>query len=161
VRLVLQRVREAAVTVGGEVVGAIGPGLLVLAGVARGDTSEDARTLAAKVATLRMFEDAQGKTNLSLLDVGGAALVVSQSTLLADTRKGRRPSFTAAAAPDGAEALVAELRQHLEEHGLKTAGGRFGAHMLVSLTNDGPFTLVLDSRPAAGPQAEGGAGERG
>lgn len=145
-RAVIQRVKRAAVTVEGETVGRIGHGLLVLLGVGHGDTSDVARTLAEKTAALRIFEDAEEKTNLSLLDVGGAALVVSQFTLYADTRKGRRPSFTDAADPRLADGLVEAFRQALEASGVPTASGRFGAHMEVSLVNDGPFTLVLDSR---------------
>ena len=145
-RAVIQRVKEATVTVEGDTVGRIGRGLLVLLGVGHDDTSDVARSLAEKTAGLRIFEDADGKTNLSLLDVGGAALVVSQFTLYADTRKGRRPSFTDAADPRLADGLVETFRQAIEAFGVPTAAGRFGAHMEVSLVNDGPFTLVLDSR---------------
>ena len=145
-RAVIQRVKEATVTVEGDTVGRIGRGLLVLLGVGHDDTSDVARSLAEKTAGLRIFEDAEGKTNLSLLDVGGAALVVSQFTLYADTRKGRRPSFTDAADPRLADGLVETFRQAIEAFGVPTAAGRFGAHMEVSLVNDGPFTLVLDSR---------------
>jgi D-tyrosyl-tRNA(Tyr) deacylase len=145
-RAVIQRVKEATVTVEGETVGRIGHGLLVLLGVGHSDTHDVAHSLAEKTAGLRIFEDADKKTNLSLLDVGGAALVVSQFTLYADTRKGRRPSFTDAADPRLAEGLVETFRQALEASGVPTAAGRFGAHMEVSLVNDGPFTLVLDSR---------------
>jgi D-tyrosyl-tRNA(Tyr) deacylase len=145
-RAVIQRVKEAAVTVEGETVGRIGRGLLILLGVGHDDTSDVARSLAEKTAGLRIFEDAEGKTNLSLLDVGGAALVVSQFTLYADTRKGRRPSFTDAADPGLADGLVETFRQAVDGFGVPTAAGRFGAHMEVSLVNDGPFTLVLDSR---------------
>jgi len=145
-RAVIQRVKEATVTVEGDTVGRIGRGLLVLLGVGHDDTSDVARSLAEKTAGLRIFEDADGKTNLSLLDVDGAALVVSQFTLYADTRKGRRPSFTDAADPRLADGLVETFRQAIEAFGVPTAAGRFGAHMEVSLVNDGPFTLVLDSR---------------
>jgi len=145
VRAVVQRVKRATVTVEGETVGCIEHGLLVLLGVGHGDTPEVARSLAEKTAVLRIFEDAEKKTNLSLLDVGGGALVVSQFTLYADTRKGRRPSFTAAADPRLADGLVDTFRQTLEALGVSTAAGTFGAHMEVSLVNDGPFTLVLDS----------------
>lgn len=148
-RAVIQRVKEAAVTVEGETVGRIGHGLLVLLGVGHSDTSDVARSLAEKTAVLRIFEDADKKTNLSLVDVGGAALVVSQFTLYADTRKGRRPSFTDAADPRLADRLVETYRQTLENSGVPTASGRFGAHMEVSLVNDGPFTLVLDSRSSS------------
>jgi len=144
-RAVIQRVREAAVTVEGETIGRIGHGLLVLLGVGHGDTPDVARALAERTAVLRIFEDADEKTNLSLLDVGGAALVVSQFTLYADTRKGRRPSFTDAADPHLADELVGTFRQALVASGVPTAAGRFGAHMEVSLVNDGPFTLLLDS----------------
>lgn len=147
-RAVIQRVNEAAVTVEGETVGRIGRGLLVLLGVGHGDTADTARVLAEKTAVLRIFDDAQGKTNLSLVDVGGAALVVSQFTLYADTRKGRRPSFTDAADPRLADELVETYRKALESSGVPTASGRFGAHMEVSLINDGPFTLMLDSGPS-------------
>jgi D-tyrosyl-tRNA(Tyr) deacylase len=143
---VIQRVKEATVTVEGETVGRIGRGLLILLGVGHDDTSVIARSLAEKTAGLRIFEDAEGKTNLSLLDVGGAAQVVSQFTLYADTRKGRRPSFTDAADPRLADGLVETFRQAIEDFGVPTAAGCFGAHMEVSLVNDGPFTLVLDSR---------------
>jgi D-aminoacyl-tRNA deacylase len=152
-RAVIQRVKQAAVTVEGETVGRIGHGLLVLLGVGHGDTSDIARSFAEKTAALRIFEDAEEKTNLSLHDVGGAALVVSQFTLYADTRKGRRPSFTEAADPRLADGLVETFRQALEASGVPTAAGRFGAHMEVSLVNDGPFTLLLDSRSSS---AEGG-----
>ena len=145
-RAVIQRVKEASVAVDGETVGRVDRGLLVLVGAGHGDTPEEAGALAAKTALLRIFADADGKTNLSILDIGGAALVISQFTLYADTRKGRRPSFTDAAAPDLADGLVESYRQALEASGVPTASGRFGAHMEVSLVNDGPFTLVLDSR---------------
>lgn len=147
-RAVIQRVKQASVTVDGETVGSIGYGLLVLLGVGHGDTSDVARSLAEKTAVLRIFEDAEEKTNLSLQDVGGAALVVSQFTLYADISKGRRPSFTDAADPRLADDLVETFRQGLETAGVPTAVGRFGAHMEVSLVNDGPFTLVLDSQPS-------------
>ncbi len=144
-RVVVQRVAEAAVQVGGEEVGRIGRGLLLFVGVGHEDADEHAAPLAEKVVNLRVFEDSAGKTNLSLLDVGGAALVVSQFTLFADTRKGRRPSFTAAAEPAAAERLVDLFRQELEVRGVHTASGRFGAEMRVSLVNEGPFTLHLDT----------------
>jgi D-tyrosyl-tRNA(Tyr) deacylase len=145
VRAVLQRVSEAAVHVEGEEVGRIGPGLLILLGVGHGDGDPEVDTLAEKVVNLRVFEDPEGKTNLSVLDVEGAALVVSQFTLFADTSKGRRPSFTAAAHPDVAAELVERFRSALEARGVPTASGRFGAGMRVSLVNDGPFTLSLDT----------------
>jgi len=145
VRAVIQRVSGASVTVGGEKVAESGRGLLVLVGVAQGDTEAEARKLAQKTAALRIFSDAAGKFNLSLLDVGGEALVVSQFTLLADARRGRRPSFTEAAPPEVAEPLVEAFAQALREMGVPTQAGRFGARMEVALVNDGPVTIVLDS----------------
>lgn len=141
----LQRVTEAHVDVDGVTVGKIERGWLVLLGVGHGDTDATAVTLAEKAAGLRSFEDAQGKTNLAAADVNAQWLVVSQFTLLADLTRGRRPGFTNAAPPDLAEALVARFGARLRELGFYVAEGRFGAHMEVSLTNDGPFTLVLDS----------------
>lgn len=143
-RVVIQRVNQAAVTVDGQVVGAIGRGYLVLAGVRHGDTTETADWLARKVAGLRLFEDAQGLTNLSLTDVGGAVLVVSQFTLYADAHKGRRPSFSAAAPPEAAEPLITRFVQTLQTEGLPVATGVFRAHMQVSLINDGPVTILLE-----------------
>lgn len=143
-RLVLQRVRRARVLVDGETIAEIGPGLLILLGIAPSDTEERARFLAEKVATLRIFEDQEGKTNLSIQDVQGEALVVSQFTLYADTRKGRRPSFTDAAPPQIAAPLVERFAQLLRERGIPTQTGRFGAHMLVEIHNDGPFTIWLE-----------------
>ncbi len=143
-RLVLQRVRRARVLVDGETIAEIGPGLLILLGIAPSDNEETARFLAEKVATLRIFEDQQGKTNLSIQDVRGEALVVSQFTLYADTRKGRRPSFTDAAPPQIAAPLVERFAQLLREREIPTQTGRFGAHMLVEIHNDGPFTLWLE-----------------
>jgi D-tyrosyl-tRNA(Tyr) deacylase len=144
-RIVLQRVTEASVTVDGEAVGTIGRGLLLLAGAAGGDDVAEARKLALKCAEMRIFSDAEGRFNLSLLDIGGEALVVSQFTLLADVRRGRRPSFVAAAPPEAAEPLVEAFAQALRDAGVPTQTGRFGAKMLVSLVNDGPVTIVLDS----------------
>ena len=144
-RAVIQRVRHAGVVVDGETVGEIGPGLLVLLGVGRGDTEEDARFVTRKVAELRIFSDAEGKFNLALGDVGGSILLVSQFTLYADTRKGRRPSFISAAAPEPAEALVARCAQLWREAGIVVETGRFGAHMEVSLLNDGPVTIIIDT----------------
>ena len=141
----LQRVTRATVTIDGEAVGAIGPGLLVLLGVAQDDGPEDARRLATKTAELRIFADAEGRFNRSLLETDGAALVWSQFTLLADVRKGRRPSFVAAAAPEQASPLVDAFAGVLRELGVSVATGRFGAHMLVALENDGPVTIVLDT----------------
>jgi D-tyrosyl-tRNA(Tyr) deacylase len=143
-RAVVQRVSDARVEVGGEVVGAIEQGLAVLVGIAPGDTSADARALATKLAGLRIFRDDAQKMNLSVTDVGGGVLVISQFTLYGDTRKGRRPSFIGAAQPEIAEPLVGEVVAALAELGLPTATGRFGAEMAVSLTNDGPVTLVLE-----------------
>ncbi len=144
-RVLIQRVRESSVTVKGETVGAIGPGLCVLVGVGPDDGEAEVALLARKTAELRIFEDADGKTNLSVADVGGAVLVVSQFTLYADTRKGRRPSFIRAAAPAQAEPLVARFAELLRGYGLTVAGGRFGAHMVVNIVNDGPFTVWLDT----------------
>ena len=144
-RAVLQRVSSASVSIEGDTVAAIGPGLLVLLGVAEGDGPDEARRLAAKSAELRIFADGDGRFNLSLLDCGGEALVVSQFTLLADVRKGRRPSFTAAAAPDIASGLVDRYVQSLRDLGVAVVSGRFGAHMQVQLENDGPVTILLDT----------------
>lgn len=144
-RALLQRVARAEVTVDGASVGAIERGLLILLGVGHGDGDRDAAALAGKIANLRIFEDDAGKTNLSVLEVAGAALVVSQFTLYADARKGRRPSFAAAADPDVARGLVDRFRQDLEAQGVPTAGGIFGASMQVGLVNDGPFTMMLDA----------------
>ena len=147
-RALLQRVSEARVTVDGATVGQIGPGWLILLGVGHSDTSAIAEQLADKVAGLRCFEDEEGKTNRSVLDVGGAALVVSQFTLYADTSRGRRPGFTNAAPPDRATELVDHFAQALSKAGIgEVEQGRFGAHMQVSLTNDGPFTIWLELEP--------------
>ncbi len=143
-RAVIQRVTEASVTVEGNVTGAIGKGLLVLLGVGRADTPETAAALAAKIARLRIFSDAEGKMNLSVQDVGGGVLAVSQFTLLADTRKGNRPSFIDAAPPEQANALYESFCQALSALGVPAAKGIFGAHMDVRLVNDGPVTIVLD-----------------
>ena len=143
-RALLQRVREARVSVEDETVGAIDRGFLVLLGVTHEDGEEQARWLANKIAGLRIFEDEAGKMNLSLLDVGGSVLVVSQFTLYGDARKGRRPSFTAAAPPEQAEPLVVYFAQQLREHGLIVESGAFGAMMQVELVNDGPVTLLLE-----------------
>lgn len=153
-KAVVQRVSRALVTVAGEVVGAIDRGLLVLLGVAAGDDLTDVRYLAEKISGLRIFEDDQGKMNLSLADVGGAMLVVSQFTLLGDCRKGRRPSFDKAARPDQARELYEAFVEAVRGQGVETATGRFQEHMLVELVNDGPVTLLLESPPAAsGPPA--------
>jgi D-tyrosyl-tRNA(Tyr) deacylase len=143
-RAVVQRVREARVLVGGETVGAIGAGLCVLLGVAQDDEQVAAERLAAKVARLRVFENEDGKFDRSVLDVGGAALVVSQFTLIADTTKGNRPSFSAAARPERAEPLYDAFCAALGREGLEVARGRFGARMAVEIANDGPVTLVLE-----------------
>lgn len=148
-RAVLQRVRRASVTVGGETVGAIDAGWLVLLGVGPADTPAEAAWLADKVAHLRAFEDDAGKMNRSVLDAGGGVLVVSQFTLYADTRKGRRPSFTGAAPPAVAEPLVERVVAELRAVGLPVATGRFGADMQVELVNDGPVTFVLDTADRA------------
>jgi D-tyrosyl-tRNA(Tyr) deacylase len=144
-RALLQRVTRAAVRVGGEEASAIGPGLLVLLGVGHDDDDATARTLAAKVANLRIFRDDAGLTNRSLVDVAGSALVVSQFTLFADTRKGRRPSFLGAAAPEVAEARYEVFARALEEVGVPVQRGRFRAEMEVELINDGPMTVWLDT----------------
>jgi D-tyrosyl-tRNA(Tyr) deacylase len=145
-RVVVQRVSSAAVDVGGETVGAIGKGLLLLVGVTHDDAEEDARWLADKIAGLRIFEDDAGKMNLSVLDVGGSILSVSQFTLYGDCRKGKRPNFMEAARPEQAEPLYETLNRLLRGHGLTVETGRFGAMMEVRLVNDGPVTLFLDTR---------------
>jgi D-tyrosyl-tRNA(Tyr) deacylase len=147
-RAVLQRVTQARVEIDGTVVGAIGQGVLVLLGVAQGDTPADAAYLAEKTAGLRIFEDAAGKMNLALNEVGGAVLAVSQFTLLGDCRKGRRPGFTAAAPPELADALYGDFVAALRGAGLEVATGVFRAEMQVHLVNDGPVTLLLDSGKA-------------
>ncbi len=144
-RAVLQRVSEARVEVAGERLATIGRGLLVLLGVEREDLPTDAALLAKKTAELRLFEDAEGKMNLSVEDVGGAILVVSQFTLAADCRKGRRPGFSRAAAPEQANDLYLDYVEQLRKRGLTVATGRFQAMMQVRLTNDGPVTFLLDS----------------
>ena len=143
-RAVVQRVSEASVAVGSDVVTSCGVGLLVLLGVAHADTPEDAARLAGKIARLRVFADEEGRFGRSLLDVGGEALVVSQFTLLADTHKGNRPSFTEAAAPGVAEPLYDRFCEALRELGVPVQTGVFGARMQVALVNDGPVTIVLD-----------------
>ena len=145
-RAVIQRVRHASVSVDGAEIAAIGPGLLVLLGVARGDTAAEAERLARRCAELRIFADEAGKFDRSLLDVGGEALVVSQFTLLGETRKGRRPNFMEAAPPGEAEPLVGSFAAALEAAGARTRTGRFGAMMEVALVNDGPVTLLMESR---------------
>jgi D-tyrosyl-tRNA(Tyr) deacylase len=143
-RAVVQRVSQASVTVEGKAVGAIEQGVVVLVGVTHGDTREQADWLAEKVAGLRIFEDAEGKMNLGLLDVGGAALVVSQFTLYGDARKGRRPGFSDAAPPEVAEPLVDYFAQALRAQGVPVETGVFRAHMLVEIHNDGPVTILLE-----------------
>lgn len=144
-RAVIQRVSRASVTVAGQEVGAIGLGFLALVGVTHDDTRAEAEWLARKVAGLRLFEDAAGKMNLGLREVGGALLVVSQFTLYGDARKGRRPDFTRAARPEQAEPLIAHFVARLREQELVVAAGQFQAHMEVTLVNDGPVTLWLDT----------------
>ncbi len=144
-RAVVQRVSRARVTVDERTVAAIDAGLLVLLGVARGDTEGDALWIASKIARLRIFEDAHARMNLSVQDVGGAALVVSQFTLLGSCRKGRRPSFVDAAPPRDASPLVDRVAAALSDAGVTAPQGEFGAHMHVELVNDGPVTLVIDS----------------
>jgi D-tyrosyl-tRNA(Tyr) deacylase len=144
VKAVVQRVREARVTVDGKTVGAIGPGICILLGVAADDGEAEAERLAGKVARLRVFENEEGKFDRSLLDVGGAALVVSQFTLIADTEKGNRPSFSHAARPEQAESLYEAFCAALAGEGIEVARGVFGARMVVELANDGPVTIVLD-----------------
>ena len=145
-RAVIQRVRRGQVTVEGQAVGEIGPGLVILLGVGHSDGPVEADRLAAKIANLRIFADDEGKTNLSLLDVAGEALVVSQFTLYADCRKGRRPSFVRAAPPDVAAPLVETFAGELRRAGVgRVETGEFGAMMLVEIENDGPFTIVLDT----------------
>ena len=144
-RALLQRVTFARVTVQGETVGEIGPGLLVLLGVGHGDTQKDADTLAVKIAKLRIFNDDAGKMNLGVREAGNATLVVSQFTLYADTSRGNRPSFTGAAPPAEAEALYLYFAEQLRAQGLEVQTGKFGADMQVSLINDGPVTVWLES----------------
>ncbi len=144
-RALIQRISRASVTVDGKVVGEIGQGLLVLLGVGQDDSEVQVKTLADKIVHLRIFGDDEGKMNRSLLDVGGEVLVVSQFTLYADTRRGRRPSFTDAAPPSIAEPLVERFKAAIADYGLRVAGGIFGAYMEVELVNSGPVTIWLDS----------------
>jgi len=143
-RILLQRVSHASVSVGDQTIAQIGPGLVLLVGVGPSDQAEQARYLAEKIAHLRIFEDQEGKMNRSLLDVGGEVIVVSQFTLFADTRKGRRPSFTSAAQPQIAQPLVDQFAAFLTQLGIPTRSGEFGAHMLVEIANDGPVTIILE-----------------
>ena len=143
-RTMVQRVSRASVSVDGEIVGAIEQGVALLVGVAHGDTEEQAEWLARKVAGIRIFEDSAGKMNASLVDIDGAALVVSQFTLYADTRRGRRPGFTDAALPEVAKPLVEHFAQALRDHGVPVETGVFGANMLVEIHNDGPVTILLE-----------------
>ncbi|MBA4420713.1 MAG: D-tyrosyl-tRNA(Tyr) deacylase [Anaerolinea sp.] len=144
-RAILQRVTRARVDVGNQTVAEIGCGLLILIGAGMDDNAEKAETLAKKIANLRIFSDAAGKMNLSLLDTGGAALVVSQFTLFADTRKGNRPSFTGAMPPDTASPLVDQFANFLRAERIPVQQGIFGAHMVIELVNDGPVTITLES----------------
>jgi D-tyrosyl-tRNA(Tyr) deacylase len=146
VKALLQRVTEASVSVGGEVVGRIGRGLVILLGIASGDTGKDVNYLVPKVVNLRIFPDDEGRFNLSALDIKGELLVVSQFTLLADTRKGRRPSFVEAAPPAEAEGLCEQFVEQARATGLKVETGRFQQYMQVEIHNDGPVTILLDSR---------------
>jgi len=148
VRAVVQRVQRASVTVDDSEVGAIGNGLAVLVGIGEDDTEKDVKYLSRKIAGLRIFEDAEGKMNLSVLDTGGGLLLISQFTLYGDCRKGRRPSFTSAASPERAEQLYEKLDDALRGRGLDVETGVFQAEMAVHLVNDGPVTLLLDSKKA-------------
>jgi D-tyrosyl-tRNA(Tyr) deacylase len=145
-KALLQRVTKASVKVGGEVVGNIGRGLVVFVGIAQGDAERDANYLADKIANLRIFSDEASKFNLSALETRGEILIISQFTLLADTRKGRRPSFVEAALPEQAEALFDFFIDRVRDTGLKVETGRFQQHMLVEIHNDGPVTIALDSK---------------
>jgi D-aminoacyl-tRNA deacylase len=147
VKAVVQRVSGAQVVADGEIVGEIGPGLCILLGVARDDAEEEAERLAGRVARLRIFENDEGRFDRSLVDVGGQALVVSQFTLIADTTKGNRPSFTDAAPPEQAEPLYEAFCAALSTGGVEVATGSFGARMALELVNDGPVTIILDTGP--------------
>lgn len=145
-RAVIQRVKESDVTVEDKITGSIGHGLTVLLGVEEGDSEEDARYMADKISGLRIFEDDDGKMNLSVRDVGGSILAISQFTLLGDARKGKRPSFSSAARPDEADRLYRRFIDFVKEGGIKVEEGVFRAEMLVRIYNDGPVTILLDSR---------------
>ena len=153
-RIVLQRVSRASVSVGNDVVGSIAAGFVALIGVEENDSEAQADLLAAKVGGLRVFDDADGKFNLTLTDVAGAVLVISQFTLIADLRKGRRPAFTRAARPELAAPLVERFAAQLRAAGLDVADGRFGQHMVVELINDGPVTIVIDSAELERPRRQ-------
>ena len=144
-RALLQRTSGASVAVNGQVIGSIGSGLVLFVGVGPTDDEATADALARRITELRIFRDADGRTNSSLVDVGGAVLLVSQFTLFADTRRGRRPGFTGAAPPEQAERLYGRVAAALRDRGVEVATGRFGAEMAVNLTNDGPFTIWLDT----------------
>lgn len=154
-KALLQRVRRASVSVGGEEIGSIGQGLVAFIGVADGDSERDAQYLVKKIIGLRIFADAQSKFNLSVQDVGGGLLLVSQFTLLADTRKGRRPSFTEASVPERAEELFDYFVEMARASGLVVATGLFQQHMQVEIHNDGPVTIMLDSRDKFGDLSKG------
>ena len=145
-RVVVQKVTEAAVLVGGEIIGEIGKGFMLLVGIGKEDAQEDVCYIARKVANLRVFEDEEGKMNRSLKDVGGDILSISQLTLFADTKKGNRPSFNNAATPETGDELYQEFNERLRAEGFSVASGKFGAHIAVSLVNDGPVTIIIDSK---------------
>ena len=149
-KAVIQRVTKASVDVEGKTVGRIGEGLVVLLGVAKGDSESDSRYVAEKIRTLRIFSDEQGKMNRSLIDIGGSVLLVSQFTLLGRTSNGRRPSFDEAASPDEAQRLYERMASHFRAQGISVQTGVFAAHMMVEILNDGPVTFVLDSRQGSG-----------
>ena len=144
-RALLQRVKSARVSVDTKTIAECGYGMVILLGIGQGDKPEETSVLAGKIANLRIFEDEQGKTNRSIIEINGEALVVSQFTLYADTRKGRRPSFIDAAAPELAEPMVLQLAEDLRSRGIRTQTGKFGEHMLVEIHNDGPFTIWLEN----------------
>ncbi len=146
-RALLQRVTYGSVSIDGEVVGEIGPGVVILLGIRQGDTEEDVAYLAQKCVNLRIFADENGNLNRSLLETGGEALIISQFTLYGDTRKGRRPSFTEAARPEVSEPLYDQFVEAVRRYGVRVATGRFGAMMLVKIHNDGPVTLLVESKP--------------